>query len=51
MTNVLLEHRAENVRQQTLVTCFPGLQPGDLAVKSMIPLVYSRQRDGEGTQC
>lgn len=44
----ILEQMAENCRKQTLITCFPGLQPGDLAVTPMNPLVYSRQRDGGG---
>ena len=38
----ILDRMAENARRQTLVTCFPGLQPGDLAVTPMNPLVYSR---------
>ena len=42
------ERVAENFRLQSLLTCFPGLQPGDLAVTPMNPLVYSRQRDSRG---
>ncbi|MFB2982178.1 phytanoyl-CoA dioxygenase family protein [Microseira sp. BLCC-F43] len=38
------EQFAENARRQTRITCFPGLQPGDLAVTPMNPLVYRRQR-------
>ncbi|WP_287250920.1 phytanoyl-CoA dioxygenase family protein [Moorena sp. SIO4E2] len=41
----ILEKMAENSRRQTRITCFPGLQPGDLAVTPMNPLVYSRQQD------
>ena len=37
------EQFAERMRQQTRESCFPGLQPGDLAVTPMNPLVYSRQ--------
>lgn len=47
----ILEQMAENCRQQTRATCFPGLKPGDLAVTPMNPLVYSRQRDGGGKEC
>ncbi|NEQ07041.1 MAG: phytanoyl-CoA dioxygenase family protein [Moorea sp. SIO4E2] len=36
------EQFAERMRQQTRESCFPGLQPGDLAVTPMNPLVYSR---------
>jgi ectoine hydroxylase-related dioxygenase (phytanoyl-CoA dioxygenase family) len=36
------EQFAERMRQQTRKSCFPGLQPGDLAVTPMNPLVYSR---------
>ncbi|HEY9668369.1 MAG TPA: phytanoyl-CoA dioxygenase family protein [Coleofasciculaceae cyanobacterium] len=36
------EQFAERMRQQTCKSCFPGLQPGDLATTPMNPLVYSR---------
>lgn len=35
------EHFAERMRQQTLTSCFPGCQPGNLAVTSMNPLIWS----------
>ena len=36
------EQFAERMRQQTRESCFPGLQPGDLAVTPMNPLVFNR---------
>ena len=36
----LPERFAEQMRQQTKNSCFPGLKPGDLAVTSMNPLIY-----------
>lgn len=41
----LQERFAEQIRQQTLQTCFPGLQPGDLAATSMNPLIYQKSKD------
>ena len=45
------EQFAENARRQTRITCFPGLQSGDLAVTPMNPLVYSRQQNLGGKEC
>lgn len=36
------ERFAEQMRQQTQASCFPGLQPGDLAVTPMNPLIYCK---------
>lgn len=44
----IAEKMTRNRHQQVLQSCFPGLQPGDLAVTPMNPLVYSRQRDSRG---
>jgi hypothetical protein len=44
----ILDRMAENARRQTRQTCFPGLQPGDLAVTPMNPLVYNRHSDCGG---
>jgi ectoine hydroxylase-related dioxygenase (phytanoyl-CoA dioxygenase family) len=38
----LQERFAEQMRQQTLNSCFGGLQPGDLAVTPMNPLIYRK---------
>lgn len=36
------EQFAEQMRQQTGATCFPMVQPGDLAVTPMNPLIYQK---------
>lgn len=38
----LQERFAEQMRQQTRATCFPGLQPGDLAVTPMNPVIFQK---------
>ncbi|BAZ48789.1 putative phytanoyl-CoA dioxygenase [Nostoc sp. NIES-4103] len=38
----LPERFAEQMRQQTQNSCFPGLKPGDLAVTPMNPLIYRK---------
>ena len=49
--STIAEKVTQNRYQQVLQSCFPGLQPGDLAVTPMNPLVYSRQWDEGGKQC